>query len=213
MLYRTVKKKVGNENILFQWKLPRLCFSFYIFGEIFIFARWKEMSLWKSCDWLKSHIYYSLFFLGPPPFGSSWVKRYCTFIKEQKILNMVTFDQRSGGKFVSRHRTQDENCDHLLGPQEFLRCFPSVFSGWDGVCHTQIMSSQNNWHAGPEVLLRPWHNWPVYTLFFFLHFNLVFVSLMIEMTHNSYPTYTWLMSDLDLDCLCRFIFNPVLSVL
>ncbi|KAL7404586.1 hypothetical protein ABVT39_016633 [Epinephelus coioides] len=34
----------------------------------------------------------------PPPFGSSWVKRYCTFVKEQKILHMVTFDHRSGGK-------------------------------------------------------------------------------------------------------------------
>uniref|UniRef100_A0A8C9TC28 Rho GTPase activating protein 10 n=1 Tax=Scleropages formosus TaxID=113540 RepID=A0A8C9TC28_SCLFO len=43
----------------------------------------------------------------PPPFGSSWVKRYCTFVKEQKILHMVTFDQRSGGKIVSgvRKRT------------------------------------------------------------------------------------------------------------
>uniref|UniRef100_A0A8C6U843 Rho GTPase activating protein 10 n=1 Tax=Neogobius melanostomus TaxID=47308 RepID=A0A8C6U843_9GOBI len=37
----------------------------------------------------------------PPPFGSSWVKRYCTFVKEQKILHMVTFDHRSGGKIVS----------------------------------------------------------------------------------------------------------------
>lgn len=34
----------------------------------------------------------------PPPFGSSWVKRYCTFVKEQKILHMMTFDHRSGGK-------------------------------------------------------------------------------------------------------------------
>uniref|UniRef100_A0A3Q3VZC3 Rho GTPase-activating protein 10 n=1 Tax=Mola mola TaxID=94237 RepID=A0A3Q3VZC3_MOLML len=34
----------------------------------------------------------------PPPFGSSWVKRYCTFVKEQKILHMATFDHRSGGK-------------------------------------------------------------------------------------------------------------------
>ncbi|XP_057699205.1 rho GTPase-activating protein 10 [Corythoichthys intestinalis] len=34
----------------------------------------------------------------PPPFGSSWVKRYCTFVKEQKILHMVTFDHRSGGR-------------------------------------------------------------------------------------------------------------------
>uniref|UniRef100_A0A8D0CI50 Rho GTPase activating protein 10 n=1 Tax=Scleropages formosus TaxID=113540 RepID=A0A8D0CI50_SCLFO len=34
----------------------------------------------------------------PPPFGSSWVKRYCTYVKEQKLLHMVTFDHRSGGK-------------------------------------------------------------------------------------------------------------------
>ncbi|XP_061626926.1 rho GTPase-activating protein 10 isoform X2 [Phyllopteryx taeniolatus] len=34
----------------------------------------------------------------PPPFGSSWVKRYCTLVKEQKILHMVTFDHRSGGR-------------------------------------------------------------------------------------------------------------------
>uniref|UniRef100_A0A673I6U1 Rho GTPase-activating protein 10-like n=1 Tax=Sinocyclocheilus rhinocerous TaxID=307959 RepID=A0A673I6U1_9TELE len=36
----------------------------------------------------------------PPPFGSSWVKRYCTLVKEQKILHMKTFDQRSGGKLT-----------------------------------------------------------------------------------------------------------------
>uniref|UniRef100_A0A671UTN6 Rho GTPase activating protein 10 n=1 Tax=Sparus aurata TaxID=8175 RepID=A0A671UTN6_SPAAU len=41
----------------------------------------------------------------PPPFGSSWVKRYCTFVKEQKILHMVTFDHRSGGKIVSGHKS------------------------------------------------------------------------------------------------------------
>ncbi|XP_006629606.1 rho GTPase-activating protein 10 isoform X1 [Lepisosteus oculatus] len=34
----------------------------------------------------------------PHPFGSSWVKRYCTYMKEQKIFNMITFDHRSGGK-------------------------------------------------------------------------------------------------------------------
>lgn len=46
---------------------------------------------------------------GPPPFGSSWVKRYSTFVKEQKILHMVTFDHRSGGKIVSSHITHIEN--------------------------------------------------------------------------------------------------------
>ncbi|MGH0120185.1 UNVERIFIED_CONTAM: hypothetical protein FKN15_065946 [Acipenser sinensis] len=34
----------------------------------------------------------------PPPFGSSWVKKYCIYMKEQKIFNMVSFDHRSGGK-------------------------------------------------------------------------------------------------------------------
>ncbi|KAG2466095.1 RHG10 protein, partial [Polypterus senegalus] len=34
----------------------------------------------------------------PPPFGSSWVKKYCTYMKEQKIFNMFSFDPRSGGK-------------------------------------------------------------------------------------------------------------------
>uniref|UniRef100_A0AAQ5Z748 Rho GTPase activating protein 10 n=1 Tax=Amphiprion ocellaris TaxID=80972 RepID=A0AAQ5Z748_AMPOC len=53
----------------------------------------------------------------PPPFGSSWVKRYCTFVKEQKILHMVTFDHRSGGKIVSNPRTQ--RCGLLL-PQLFV---------------------------------------------------------------------------------------------
>ncbi|KAK1174906.1 rho GTPase-activating protein 10-like isoform X1 [Acipenser oxyrinchus oxyrinchus] len=34
----------------------------------------------------------------PPPFGSSWVKKYCIYMKEQKIFNMVSFDHKSGGK-------------------------------------------------------------------------------------------------------------------
>lgn len=51
---------------------------------------------------------------GPPPFGSSWVKRYCTFVKEQKILHMVTFDHRSGGKLVSCHRLRCDNTGFLV---------------------------------------------------------------------------------------------------
>ncbi|XP_056892502.1 rho GTPase-activating protein 10 isoform X2 [Takifugu flavidus] len=46
----------------------------------------------------------------PPPFGSSWVKRYCTFVKEQKILHMVTFDHRSGGKLGETESVTLKSC-------------------------------------------------------------------------------------------------------
>ncbi|XP_030643899.1 rho GTPase-activating protein 10 [Chanos chanos] len=46
----------------------------------------------------------------PPPFGSSWVKRYCTFVKEQKILHMVTFDHRSGGKLGENESVTLKSC-------------------------------------------------------------------------------------------------------
>ncbi|KAJ8335647.1 hypothetical protein SKAU_G00389890 [Synaphobranchus kaupii] len=46
----------------------------------------------------------------PPPFGSSWVKRYCTFVKEQKILHMVTFDHRSGGRIGETESVTLKSC-------------------------------------------------------------------------------------------------------
>ncbi|XP_034043547.1 rho GTPase-activating protein 10 isoform X2 [Thalassophryne amazonica] len=46
----------------------------------------------------------------PPPFGSSWVKRYSTFVKEQKILHMVTFDHRSGGKIGETESVMLKSC-------------------------------------------------------------------------------------------------------
>ncbi|KAG5844877.1 hypothetical protein ANANG_G00132840 [Anguilla anguilla] len=46
----------------------------------------------------------------PPPFGSSWVKRYCTYIKEQKLLHMVTFDHRSGGKIGETESVTLKSC-------------------------------------------------------------------------------------------------------
>nr|XP_046181746.1 rho GTPase-activating protein 10-like [Oncorhynchus gorbuscha] len=46
----------------------------------------------------------------PPPFGSSWVKRYCTFVKKQKILHMVTFDHRSGGKMGETESVTLKSC-------------------------------------------------------------------------------------------------------
>lgn len=64
---------------------------------------------------------------GPPPFGSSWVKRYCTFVKEQKILHMVTFDHRSGGKNVSVHTLSYEHHSFLYSFDIFNISF--FFSG------------------------------------------------------------------------------------
>ncbi|XP_063074292.1 rho GTPase-activating protein 10 isoform X2 [Engraulis encrasicolus] len=46
----------------------------------------------------------------PPPFGSSWVKRYCTFVKEQKILHMITFDHKSGGKTGETESVMLKSC-------------------------------------------------------------------------------------------------------
>ncbi|OXB68258.1 hypothetical protein ASZ78_016659, partial [Callipepla squamata] len=34
----------------------------------------------------------------PAPFGSSWVKHYCTYRKETKKFTMIPFEHRSGGK-------------------------------------------------------------------------------------------------------------------
>lgn len=41
------------------------------------------------------------FYVGPAPFGSSWVKHYCTYRKETKKFTMIPFEHRSGGKVVS----------------------------------------------------------------------------------------------------------------
>ncbi|XP_053478068.1 rho GTPase-activating protein 10 isoform X1 [Ictalurus furcatus] len=46
----------------------------------------------------------------PPPFGSSWVKRYCTFVKEQKILHMVTYDPKSFGKIGENESVTLKSC-------------------------------------------------------------------------------------------------------
>ncbi|TTD47738.1 Rho GTPase-activating protein 10 [Bagarius yarrelli] len=47
---------------------------------------------------------------GPPPFGSSWVKRYCTFVKEQKILHMVTYDPKSSSKCGENESVTLKSC-------------------------------------------------------------------------------------------------------
>uniref|UniRef100_A0AAQ4RS80 Rho GTPase-activating protein 10 n=1 Tax=Gasterosteus aculeatus aculeatus TaxID=481459 RepID=A0AAQ4RS80_GASAC len=46
----------------------------------------------------------------PPPFGSSWVKRYSTYVTKQKILHMVTFDHRSGGKIGETESVTLKSC-------------------------------------------------------------------------------------------------------
>ncbi|KAK3553673.1 hypothetical protein QTP70_006879 [Hemibagrus guttatus] len=46
----------------------------------------------------------------PPPFGSNWVRRYCTFVKEQKILHMITYDPKSGGKCGENESVTLKSC-------------------------------------------------------------------------------------------------------
>lgn len=112
---------------------------------------------------------------GPPPFGSSWVKRYCTFVKEQKILHMVTYDPKSFGKIVSDDRFDAPRC--LSRPRVLIYRVESshscvitswagvftwwhpwmkscvfVLSGWKRICHTQILREENDRHPGPPVL-------------------------------------------------------------
>lgn len=97
---------------------------------------------------------------GPPPFGSSWVKRYCTFVKEQKILHMKTFDQRSGGKLVSSHHTWHASLDNGMFRIILMYCWSAVhrmfciLSGWDGLCYNEVLCPQNHRHTWQEVLPR-----------------------------------------------------------
>ncbi|KAJ3614318.1 hypothetical protein NHX12_017892, partial [Muraenolepis orangiensis] len=73
----------------------------------------------------------------PPPFGSSWVKRYCTFVKEQKILHMVTFDHRSSGKI-----TLSED-DHKFWMQAMGGKEPVIDAQLDDVGLTFVQNSIN----------------------------------------------------------------------
>ncbi|KAK2519201.1 Arhgap10 [Columba guinea] len=52
------------------------------------------------CDSEEDHSAESVIVLGkgPAPFGSSWVKHYCTYRKETKKFTMIPFEHRSGGK-------------------------------------------------------------------------------------------------------------------
>ncbi|KAJ8271854.1 hypothetical protein COCON_G00107130 [Conger conger] len=70
----------------------------------------------------------------PPPFGSSWVKRYCTFVKEQKILHMVTFDHRSGGKIGETESVTLKSCIRKMNDMLDRRfCFDIEITDRPGV--------------------------------------------------------------------------------
>uniref|UniRef100_A0A8C6XJW3 Rho GTPase-activating protein 10 n=1 Tax=Naja naja TaxID=35670 RepID=A0A8C6XJW3_NAJNA len=46
----------------------------------------------------------------PAPFGSSWIKHYCTYKKESKKFTMLPFEHRSGGKSGDFEVYQLQNC-------------------------------------------------------------------------------------------------------
>ncbi|XP_078407030.1 rho GTPase-activating protein 26-like isoform X4 [Cetorhinus maximus] len=51
-----------------------------------------------------------LFVQKKSPFGSSWVKHYCTYQKEAKKVTMVPFDQKTGGKIGDEEMFTLKSC-------------------------------------------------------------------------------------------------------
>ncbi|XP_067899737.1 rho GTPase-activating protein 26-like isoform X2 [Heterodontus francisci] len=51
-----------------------------------------------------------LFVQKKSPFGSSWVKHYCTYQKESKKVTMVPFDQKTGGKLGDEEMFTLKSC-------------------------------------------------------------------------------------------------------
>ncbi|XP_043559443.1 rho GTPase-activating protein 26-like isoform X6 [Chiloscyllium plagiosum] len=51
-----------------------------------------------------------LFVQKKSPFGSSWVKHYCTYQKEAKKVTMVPFDQKTGGKIGDEETFTLKSC-------------------------------------------------------------------------------------------------------
>ncbi|MGH0167282.1 UNVERIFIED_CONTAM: hypothetical protein FKN15_000637 [Acipenser sinensis] len=82
----------------------------------------------------------------PPPFGSSWVKKYCIYMKEQKIFNMVSFDHRSGGKTHYGYRL------YLFQSHHRLLLYPDFLV--TRVFHPEILHKENRRFYRQEVLFR-----------------------------------------------------------
>lgn len=99
----------------------------------------------KHCWISVSHLFIVLS-AGPPPFGSSWVKRYCTFVKEQKILHMMTFDHRSGGKNVSCARRSRTLTPALLTQRGALICVHTSDSPRRIFCFRRARPNPSHWN-------------------------------------------------------------------
>ncbi|NXG67287.1 RHG10 protein, partial [Hemiprocne comata] len=114
----------------------------------------------------------------PAPFGSSWVKHYCTYRKETKKFTMIPFEHRSGGKvgdeelFILMYCTK-RNVDTI--DRRF--CFDLEASDRPGVPVTMQAFSEEDrklWMEaldGKEavsIILQQYHGALNFSIFFFL---------------------------------------------
>ncbi|XP_041049898.1 rho GTPase-activating protein 10 isoform X1 [Carcharodon carcharias] len=78
------------------------------------------------------------------PFGSSWVKHYCSYKKETKRFTMVQFDQRSGGKIGDEDTFVLKSCTRKKSDATDKRfCFDIEAVGRQGVITMQAITEDD----------------------------------------------------------------------
>ncbi|XP_072352193.1 rho GTPase-activating protein 10 isoform X4 [Scyliorhinus torazame] len=78
------------------------------------------------------------------PFGSSWVKHYCSYKKETKRFTMVQFDQRSGGKIGDEDAFILKSCTRKKSDATDKRfCFDIEAVGRQGVITMQAITEDD----------------------------------------------------------------------
>ncbi|XP_038647894.1 rho GTPase-activating protein 10 isoform X2 [Scyliorhinus canicula] len=78
------------------------------------------------------------------PFGSSWVKHYCSYKKETKQFTMVQFDQRSGGKIGDEDAFILKSCTRKKSDATDKRfCFDIEAVGRQGVITMQAITEDD----------------------------------------------------------------------
>ncbi|XP_051892374.1 rho GTPase-activating protein 10 isoform X2 [Pristis pectinata] len=78
------------------------------------------------------------------PFGSSWVKHYCTYKKETKRFTMLQFDQRSGGKIGDEDAFILKSCTRKKSDSTDKRfCFDIEAKDRQGVITLQAITEED----------------------------------------------------------------------